>query len=288
VTSLAALACVLVAAPAASAGQSSISVRDPDGGAPWTARVSKAGSRTCVAVSRGADRKPRECERLSRSRVFLYSVRHDTAADPRRSRTIAVAVFGDSVAAARLQSPDGTVTFRRGRRRGAGILLAVIAGRVERPALRVEVRSRGRTRVVRSAPPAGLQLADPQGGAAWKTAAFAASGGRACVRWERVPGRFETPPSPLRGTLRCGPGGADVPVATAERVDGRLVVTGLAGGAASGLVLTGAGEPRPLTVERRSRAFLAVLPGDADPAALRLRYETSRGATRERPLEVAG
>src|SRR5688572_1675092 len=117
------LASLLLAAPA-NAGDRSITVRDPDGGTSWTARITQLGSRTCVQVSRGADRRPRECARLSSrrslSRVFMYSVRVDTAADPRRSRTIAVALFADSVVRARLDGPDGAVRFRRGRRRGPG------------------------------------------------------------------------------------------------------------------------------------------------------------------------
>ena len=286
----AALTVALAAPSAASAGGSSITVADPGGGTPWTARVTESGSRTCVTVSRGADRKPRECAPLaatrSLSRVFMYSVRVDTAADPQQTRTIAVALFAANVRAARLHGPDGTVIFRRGRRRGAGVMLAVIAGRVERPPLRVEVRTRRRIVVVRNAAPSGLQVADPQGGAAWRTAAFAGSRGRACVRWERVPGRFEVPPSPLRGALRCGPGGGDVPVAAAQRVDGRVVVTGLAGSGASRLVLRGPGIELPLVVEERSQAFLAVLPGGTDPAALRLRYTTGRGASRERAVDL--
>jgi hypothetical protein len=239
-----------------------------------------------VTIRRGADRKPRECERISRSRVFLYSVRVDTSSDPRATRTLAVAVFGNSVLRARLRSPDGTVTFRRGRRRGPGVLLAVIAGRVDRPALSVDVRrTGGGTMTVRSTTPAGVQVADPQGGAAWRTAALAGAGGRACVRWERVPGRFEAPPALMRGTLHCGRGGSDLPVAVAERIDGRVVVTGLAGADTSDVVLTGAGAPLSLSVDRGSRAFLAVLPAETDPAALRLRYETD-GARRERSLDV--
>jgi hypothetical protein len=286
------LASLLLAAPA-SAGQSSISVPDPGGGTPWSARLTESGGRTCVQLARGADRRPRECARLSStrslSRVFMYSVRVETAPDPQQSRTIALAVFANSVVRARLDTPDGAVTFRRGRRRGPGIALVVMAGRVERPALRVEVRRRGgRIVVLRNAPPTGLQVADPQGGPAWRTTAFAESGERACVRWERVPGRFEPATPPLRGALRCGPGGAEIPVATAQVVDGRVVVLGLAGGESSGFVLLGPGIQLSLAVDRRSRAFLAILPGTTDPAALRIRYRTPSGSTSERVVDPVG
>jgi hypothetical protein len=286
------LAAMLAVPAAASAGQGSIRVPDPAGGTPWTAAVGKVGSRTCVTVRRGADRKPRECARLSASRslsrVFLYSVRVDTAPDPRDSRTIAVAVFGNAVARARLQSPDGVVTFRRGRRRGPGILLAVMAGRVERPTLRVDVRTRRGLQRLRNAPPEGLEVADPQGGAAWKAVALAASGERACVRWERIPGRFDVPPSPLRGPLTCGPGNDRIPVAVAQRADGRIVVTGIAGADSGSLQLLVSGQPQPMSLDRRSRAFLAILPASVDTNALVVRSRPSQNTTVDRRVALVG
>ena len=275
----------LLAVPAAAAAQSARTVADPAGGDRWTARASKSGARTCVTVLRGTARFGRVCERISSRRVFSYNTLTEQQPDPRASRTVFVASFHRSVVRARMATPDGTVTYRRGR--GPRIMVAVLAGLVERPPLRVEVRRKRRTRIVRSATPSGVQVADPLGGPAWRTGTQTGTDGASCVRWERIPPRFEAPPSPAQGESRCGGPSGAVPVASAEVVDGRLVVVGKASSSVRTLTLTGVGDPRTLTIDTGSRTFLAVLPGDVDPGSLRLTVTTTAGGTTDRAIDVA-
>ena len=83
---------------------------------------------------------------------------------------------------------------------------------------------------------------------------------------------------PARGRPRCGDADAAVPVAAAERVSGRLVVFGLAGADVRSAVLRTPAGDEPLAIESKTRAFLAVLPGDTDPAGLRVVARCATGA----------
>lgn len=282
---------LLAFASSASGAGRDVSVPDPAGGTPWTVRVQQeSGDRTCASVRRGGAPKQRWCERLNTSRVYQYNVRFEVASDPKLSRTVVVVTLADSVVRARLQTPDGTVTYRR--REGAPrVLVAVLAGVVDRPPLRTEVKTGKRTKIVRTAPSAGLEVADPAGGPAWRSALEVQAGGRSCVRWERVPPRYETPVATrLSGPLHCAGAGAAVPIAKVQVVDGRVVVVGLASQQVRGLTLSGSGiEPRALPVEARTRAFIAVLPSTVDPAGLTLGVRVAGGRETTRALEsVAG
>jgi hypothetical protein len=263
-----------------------ISVADPAGGARWTARQTAGEQgRVCVRLMHGKLNKGTSCARLSGQTVSSYNLRTYSAANPRAVRTVILAAFSEQVVRAQVQTPDGQRSYRRraGRPR---ILLAVLAGRVERPTLRAEVKLRGRTRTVVTGPEPAVQVADPLGGTAWRSLTAAGSGGGVCVGWERVPPRFEPVPTPARGAPRCGDPAADVPVAAAQVVDGRLVVFGLGGARVRSALLRGPAGDRTLALEPSTRALLAVLPGDTDPATLTVIAKLGDGREVARALDV--
>jgi hypothetical protein len=66
------------------------------------------------------------------------------------------------------------------------------------------------------------------------------------------------------------------------------VVFGLAGADVRSAVLRGPSGDQPLAFEDKTRALLAVLPGDADPASLRVIARLADGREVERPLDVVG
>jgi hypothetical protein len=264
-----------------------VSVADPGGGARWTATQSSAsGGRTCVTIRHGKARRGTSCARLTSRVVYSYDVSTRTAQRPRATRTIFIVALAPNVVRARLQTPGGARTYRRrsGRPR---VLLAVLAGRVERPTLTVDVKTgRRTTRVVEGQPPA-VQVADPLGGPAWRSRTAAASGGGdVCISWERVPPRFAATPEPARGTPYCGDADADVPVAAAQAVSDRLVVYGLAGAGVRSAVLRTPDGDRTLALEPKTRALLAVLPGGTDPASVRVVARLGDGREVERPVDV--
>src|SRR5829696_3786892 len=248
----AALTAVLLLAGAADAGAAGrVSVADPAGGARWTATQStEASGRTCTTLRRGRASKGKTCARLSGRTVYVYVLRNERASRPRAARTALVVTLAPSVVRARLSTPGGARTYRR-RSGRARILLAVLAGRVERPTLTVDVRSGGRTTRVIEGPPPSVKAADPFGGPAWRSRTAAASADEACVAWERVPPRFAATPQPASGQDRCGPAGADVPVAAAERVSGRLVIFGVAGEGVQSAVLRTPSGDRPLRIQSK-------------------------------------
>jgi hypothetical protein len=285
----AALTAVLLLGMSADAGAATrVSVADPAGGARWTATQSvRADGRTCVSLKRGRAGKGTTCARLGGRTVYSYIVRNERTSRPRSDRTIFIVTLAPNVTRARLRAPGGTRTYRRrsGRPR---VLLAVLAGRVERPTLSLDVRTGGRTVRLIEGPPPAVQVADPLDGPAWRSRGAAASGGGVCIAWERVPPRFAPTPEPARGTPRCGDPDADVPVAAAERVSGRLVIFGLAGAGVRSTVLRGPAGDQPLALESKTRALLAVLPGETDPASLRVIARMADGREVERPLDVVG
>ena len=280
-------AAAALALPAQASAADRVSVADPGGGARWTAtqRTGDNG-RICVAVRRGKLAKGTRCARLAGRLVYSYDVRTERAATPRSARTIFIVSFARSVVRARLQTPGGARTYRRrsGRPR---VLLAVLAGRVERPQLIVDVKRGSRTtRVIEGAPPA-VQVADPLGGPAWRTRpSFGPSGNGSCASWERVPPRFSPTPSPAQGKVVCGDADDDVPVAAADEVEGRLVVYGLGGASVRSAVLRGPDGDTTLALEPKTRALLAVLPAGTDPAALRVVARLADGREVERSLDV--
>jgi hypothetical protein len=282
------LPAVLALAITADAGAAQrVSVADPDGGARWTAtQQAGSGGRTCVAVRHGKARARTICARLSSRVVYSYTVRTQRARRPRATRTILVVALAPEVVRARLQAPGGAKLYRRrsGRPR---VMLAVLAGRVERPTLTVDVASGGRTTRLVEGPPPAVQVADPLGGPAWRTrTASGSGGGDVCISWERVPPRFEETPKPPRGTVACGDADADVPVARAQTVSGRLVIFGIAGAGVRSAVLRTAQGDRTLALEPKTRGLLAVLPGGGDPAALRVVARLGDGREVERPVDV--
>ena len=283
----AALAAVLLlAVTAADAGAADrVSVADPAGGARWTATPTvRADGRTCVTIRRGREGKGTSCARLGSRFVYSYVVRTVRARRWRDARTVLVVSMAASVVRARLQTPGGTRAYRRGGGRPR-VLLAVLAGRVERPTLTVDVLTAGGAVRLVEGPPPAVQVADPLGGAAWRSHS---GGGGACVGWERVPPRFADTPEPERGKSRCGDPDADVPVAAAQRVSGRLVIFGLArAGVRSAVLRTPRGD-QPLPLESKTRAMLAVLPGETDPSTLRVVARMGDGREVVRALDVVG
>jgi hypothetical protein len=278
---------VLLTLTADAGAASRVSVADPAGGARWTAtQTSTRDGRTCVTVRRARRAYGRSCARLSGRTVFSYVTRVRGAADPRATRTILVVTLARSVTRARLQAPGGSRRYRR-RKGRPRVLLAVLAGRVERPRLTVDVRRDGRTTRLTEGPPPAVQVADPLGGPAFRSRIAAASGqDGACITWERVAPRFAAPPEPAQGRVACGDADADVPAASVQVVQGRLVVFGLAGANVRSAVLRTSQGDFSLALEPRTRALLAVLAAGADPAALRIVARLGDGREVERPVDV--
>jgi hypothetical protein len=265
-----------------------VSVADPAGGARWTAQQAASGAGTCVTVRHGTKTRPRLCSRLRSGVVFSYDLRSERASSPRATRTILIAQFHPDVVRASVRTPDGVRSYRR-RQNRPRVLLVVLSGRVERPPLTVQVRRGSRTITVVNGSPPSVQVADPLGGAPWRSRTAAASGGGDCVAWERVPPRYADTPEPVRGAARCGPSGRDLPVTVAQAADGRLVVFGLAGPAVrSAVVRLPDGTTKPLALEEKTRALLAVLRGNTDPVALRVVATLADGRQVEQALDVAG
>jgi hypothetical protein len=271
------------------AGAGTVTVRDPGGGPRWTATESTRSGRTCVTVRRGRSRIGTSCARLTGDVVYSYVTRTRSAPRARDTRTVLIATFAPSVTRASLRLPGGRSATYRFRGRRPRVLLAVLAGRVERPTLTMDVRTGSRTTRLTEGPPPAVQVADPQGGPAFRSRTAAASGeGDVCITWERVPPRFEATPQPARGTISCGRSEDDVPVAAAQRVEGRVVVYGLAGAGVRSAVLRGPNGDETLALEPKTRALLAVLPAGSDPAALKVVVRLGDGREVERPLDVIG
>ena len=259
-------------------------VQDPGDGPVWTASASESrGGRTCAIVRQGTVRKSRYCERLTRSAPYSYNVRYETPPERERWRTVFTITFSRDVVSATLHTPDGVKRYRRGV--GPRVLLAVLAGRVEEPPLEVRVRgARGALIVTRGGGDPAAEVADPLGGPAWRTVVESRSPRRTCVSWQRVTPRFGGPPGdPPEGRFRCGDPSVNVVAAGVDRVAERVVVVGLAGPAVRSVALRGPGNP-PLTFDRTSRSFLAVLPEGTDAATLTLVATLRDGRTVERPL----
>jgi hypothetical protein len=288
---LATVLLVSFAGTAASAdAQERRTVRDPAGATAWTAELRTADARgqTCVVLRRGRTGKGRFCSRLSSRTVFQYTTRRETGGDdPRRWRTIIVVALAPDVERATLRTTDGMATYRRGR--GPRVLLAVLAGDVEQGLLRATVRSGSRTRTATAGTVPRVTVPDPRGDDPWRLARDA-GGTRACVRWERVR-RFTTPARTVRarGPERCAPrgGAAPVPLAFAETVDERLVITGVAADGVRSVVLRGQAGSTRVARDPDTGAFLAVLAGDVDPASLRVVARLLDGRQVIRPLERA-
>ena len=151
-----AVTAVLLLGAVADAGAAGrVSVADPGGGARWTATQSVGSDgRTCISVKRGRLSKGTTCAKLGTRTVYSYVVRNDRAPRPRDVRTVFIIGLAPNVVRASLQAPDRARTYRR-RRGRPRVLLAVLAGRVERPTLSVDVRgSDGILRLVEGPPPA--------------------------------------------------------------------------------------------------------------------------------------
>jgi hypothetical protein len=252
----AATTALLAASPAVTAA-------DPDGGAAWTARLAKAGSRgECVTVRRGAETQSRFCARLTRKAPFQYSVIYETEDDPQRWRTTFVVAFSRAVRSATLETPDGQ---RRYTNRRARILLVVLRGRVEQGELTTRVRVGGRTYTATAGRRTTAEVTDPLGETGWRTVPDSFTGTRrVCVAWERAPLRFGgTAPARRSGREHCGNARAAQPVAAAEHVGGRLVVLGLVSPRTTSVELRDGETRLPLAFDRRSHSYIAVLPDRA-------------------------
>lgn len=279
----------LLAGGSAADAQERRVVKDPGGLPSWTAQLRETSAGTCAVVRRGRLPRGLYCSRLSDRRVFSYVTRRETHTRAERWRTVFVITFARSILRASLTTPEGTVRYRRGR--GPRVLLAVLAGDVEQARLAVTVRSGSRAKTIVAGPPVTPTVDDPLGGAAWRLApdTDAADAERACVAWQRVRPRFSVPAGDrTSGARRCGDADAAIPVAAAERVDGRLVVTGVAGPGMRSVVLRANDGTRALRRDRRSGEFLAVLPGDVDPAGLTVVATTKDDETTTREVTTVG
>jgi hypothetical protein len=271
---------VAVLAPAAF-GQARRTVADPAGGPSWTADVRSGDGRReqCVVLRRGRLAKGRYCASFAGSAVYEYTTRRETGAqiDPRRWRTVYVVNLSRSVVRATLTTLDGVVTYRRGR--GPRVLLAVLRGDAPQARLDAVVERGSRTRRISAGPPATVTVPDPLGENPWRLVRDTDGRQSACVRWERVrrftPATVDLP----RGRERCGDPGDAIAVAAADRVDGRLVVTGVAGEDVRSVVLRSQAGSRPTELDDETGGFLAVLSGDVDPASLTV-VATLRGGRR--------
>jgi hypothetical protein len=265
-----------------------VSTADPDGGAAWTARLTQSGTRTeCTVVRRGATPKGRFCAVLTATAPFQYAVRYETPPDTTQWRTVFAISFAPAVSSATLQTPDGMKRYRRGA--GPRLLLVVARGRVEQGELRAMVRVRGRTYTGTAGRARTAEVPDPLGEAGWRTAPDPPREGakRRCVSWEREPPRFgEEAPPRQQGRERCGSTSRAVQVRAVELVDGRVVVFGLVGRRVSAVALRSGEQPLDVAFDRRSRSYLAVLPGEVDPASLTLRV-TAAGQTTVIPADEA-
>lgn len=266
--------------PAAAAQERRV-VRDPGGLPSWTAEMrSAADGRDCAVLRRGRLLKGRYCERLSASRPLSYIQLRETATDPRDWRTIFVISLARSVTSARLETLNGVKTYVRGR--GPRVLLAVLRGNVEQSRVTVRARIGRFTRILSAGRPVTLRVEDPLGGAGWRLApdTDAAGSERRCVAWERMRSRFgESAGERAEGRPHCGDADAAIPVAFAERVEGRLVITGVVRDDVATVSLRGNDGTRPVRRDADSGEFLAVLPGDVDPDGLTV-VATLRDGTR--------
>lgn len=269
------------AATAMIAAASMVTTPDPGGGADWTARAVKAsGQRDCAVLAQGAVRKGRYCARLGAKQPFQYSVRYETPPDATDQwRSVFVVTFTSRVQRATLETPDGTVAYRKGS--GPRLLLAVVTGRVEQGALRTTVRVASRTYTASAGRARTAEVADPLGDTGWRTAADNEAGAkRVCVSWERTPPRFsKTEPANAFGEERCGAATSTAPVRAVETVDGRLVAYGLVLPRITGVALRAGDRPLDVAFDRGSRSYLAVLPAGDDPASLVLRLTSASGSS---------
>ena len=234
-----------------------------------------------MTVRRGRARRGTTCARPGLARRVRLRRAHPSARRARAARGRSSSSRSRRTSCARgCRRPGGARTYRRrsGRPR---VLLAVLAGRVERPTLTVDVTrrrparpasSRDRRRPSRSPTRSTVP--------AWRSRIAAASGGGdACVAWERVPPRYAATPEPARGPAamrrrrrrRAGRRGRSA-------CPGAWSSSASAGARVRSAVLRTPARRQPLPLESKTRAFLAVL----------RRRDRPGGVARRRPAAATG
>ncbi|WP_210495308.1 hypothetical protein [Patulibacter sp. SYSU D01012] len=296
----------------------SLRVADPAGDAPpWTLRIARSDTGyLCSTVGQvqdgdfgivGLDRRFRpladgiadSCGQEQRGTASLLGARVFDGRTPREVRTVVNGVAGRDLRRVDVETAGGTT--RAAVDPQAGAFAAVLRGYPEDLGLRVRLRfADGRTQREDLGWDPTLVL-DPEGGRAWRAQGTSFSDdGRSCASfsWARQDPR--APRSPVVcGALRAA---NDHPYGVAfavRRLAGRRPVPGPFGwssswrGAPARTAVWGSagedvrrvtvlrpGAPPQPALQRRAWNILAVLPGDVDPADLRVRVELRDGRTR--------
>jgi hypothetical protein len=292
---------------------SEVRAADPGGGPPFTVRVAR--SRTglvCGTVGQvrdgqfgivGLDGRFRRlpdtildgCGQARTGAATLLGARVFDADRPADVRTVVYGVGGAGLQRAQLIVGGTTQALRLG---VDGTFAAVLRGYPEDRGPQLALRFAGGAVERRSFGVKPGVVPDPGGAGAWKTEVYGVSDQpQLCVQFFTV----RQPRDPVQGPAACGlrgrtpwfadvrrltPGdrGAGTPPWDWGRHAARTVAWGYARRARR-VVLLGAGGPRDLALSRGG-AFLAVLPGDIDPAGLVLEL-TLRDGTVQRSRGAA-
>ncbi len=291
---------------------------DPDADEPsWDLRLSRtAAGETCTAVGQvlggqfgivGLDHVFRAlplggvdaCGVPSQGAPVLAGVRVFVGRTPSQVRTVVDGVAGTGTRSVTVYGPGGPRRLTLG---PEGSFITVYAGYVEevRPRLLI-VDGSGRQRRLGFAQTTVQEVPDPEGRSPWEV-----SGGpdlergaypdESCTQASEElgrsdPSRFEAPLTPeVCGRLgvqplfvlmrRFVPGSGEHTGFPWNNTPARTLVYGAADPRVTSLTLNGPGGARPLHIERRGGAFLAVLDGHIDPSALTLVASTRDGRVR--------
>ena len=281
---------------------------DPDGSEPpWDIRLSRtAAGETCTAVGQvlggqfgivGLDHVFRAlplggvdaCGVPSPGAPVLAGVRVFLGRTPSQVRTVVDGVAGAGARSVTVYGPGGARRLRLG---ADGSFLTVYGGYVEevRPRL-VIVDGSGRERRLAFAQTTAAEVPDPEGRSPWEVSGgpdleAGADPDENCTQASEElgrsdPSRAEAPLTPeVCGRLgsqplfvlmrRFVPGSGEHTGFPWNNTPARTLVYGAADPRVLSLTLKGPGGKRPLHIERRGGAFLAVLDGHVDPRSLTL------------------
>jgi hypothetical protein len=290
---------------------------DPDSSNPsWDLRLSRTRSgETCTAVGQvlegrfgivGLDHVFRAlplgsvdtCGIDTAEGPILVGAHDFIGATAGEARTVLSGVAGDG---ARSVTAYATGAPRRLELGAQGSFITVYAGSAEEVRPRIVVVTRdGHSHMVSLEQSAAFETPDPSGGTAWVASteadlAMNAFPDEDCIQVTEQPSQSEPDRIALPLTPEvCGRLGTNPLVVQMRRfVPGedsdpfpwgnspsRTIVAGIATPRVQSLVLTGAGSPRPVPIDRHGGAFGAVLDGHVDPRALRLSATLRGGGTR--------